>query len=115
MEHRPSAVLRGSHQFCEMGRYGLKRSGSSDAWEHSCDWRSGLRGRTRHDKLEGSLRIQAGQHGIGKIVADDFPEAGAGFGHCFCAALAETDTVALSHTFKNHFSLFGSCGEIIAR
>ena len=74
-----------------------------------------MRGRTRHDKLQGSLRIHAGQRGIGKIVADDFPEAGAGFGHCFCAALAETDTVALSDTFKNHFSLFGSCGEIIAR
>ena len=48
-------------------------------------------------------------------MADDFPEAGARFGHGFSAALAETDTVSLSDTFKNHCSLFGSCGEIIAR
>src|SRR5260370_37384075 len=73
------------------------------------------RGRTRRGGLKGSLWIQASQRGIGKVVAGDFPEAGAGFGHRFCAALAETDTMALSGTFKNHFSLFGSCGKIIAR
>src|SRR6266481_5567855 len=69
----------------------------------------------RHGRLRSSLRIEASQRGIGKVVADDFPEAGTGFGHCLRTALAETDTVALSDTFKNHFSLFGSCGEIIAR
>jgi len=45
-------------------------------------------GRTWHGGLQGSLRNQASQRGIGKVVADDFPEAGAGFGHCFCTALA---------------------------
>jgi hypothetical protein len=95
---------------CERGNCGRRRT-------LRCSWRGLVRatGRARHGGFHSFSRIQASQPGIGKVVADDFPEAGAGFGHCFCTALAETDTVSLSDTLQNHFSLFVSCGEIIAR
>ena len=73
-----------------------------------------LRQRLKEIKSESRRGIHPAQHGIWKIVADDFAKTGAAFRHGFCAALAKADSVTLARSFKKDLGIFHTRCEIIA-